>query len=94
MGTMPPTALLLINGCLVVGSFDSYSAIGHYLGVSCDDDGVITFLGVKRNPSYILEHHEQSACNRGFTKDGAIRDWSKRYMQSNMHNYQIYRYLI
>ena len=91
-GVMPPTALLLVRSGVVQGHFSSYTAIGYYLGIYIDDDGVITFMKEKRHPTYVLDTHGRA--DPGFSKENAIRDWCRCSMQKNLpRDYEIYRYL-
>lgn len=84
-GSIPNTAYLLISNDRVVGEFETLPHITRYLGISIDNDGLITFMGDKVNPQYSLE------C---WTKANAVQDWSKCYMLKNLPSgYKIGWYL-
>lgn len=84
MGVMPRTALLLTRYGMVKGEFDNYFLLAVSFGLSIKD-GVITFNGKERNPTYFDE----------WDSVDAMKDWAKNYVKKNLTNdYKIYRFLI
>ena len=94
IGTIPPTALLLTKNSVLIGEFESYSSIGHHLGISIDDKGKITFQGEVQTPSYVMDTApDPYRTGSGFTKHEAINDWCRHHMKNHLGSYKLYRYL-
>lgn len=90
-GTLPKTALLLTNYGTTLGHFNSYGDIARHLGISISGDGQITFMDERVYPTYIMK--EDLICGN-WTKEGAINDWARCYMEKNLpSSFHIYRYL-
>lgn len=92
VGTLPETKLLVINGDLVQGVFDSYYEVGLHVGVSVDDKGQIFLKGVKQYPEYIVKGSVSSNAYVGFTSEEAVGDWVKCYLHKKS-TYRVYRIL-
>ncbi len=92
MSTLPPTAYLLTVYDIVRGTFDSLDSIARHLGISVDDEGVITFRGQAQLPSYVIK--DEANPSNAFTKAGAINDWARYHMCDKLPaGYRIYRVL-
>jgi hypothetical protein len=90
MSVLPETKLLLLYEDKKVAVFSSYTSLAGFLGVTINDDGVITCWKGVCNPVYRLKPRPD-----GWTKEEAIRDWSRCYLSKHLEQwgYEVYRFL-
>jgi len=93
VGTIPPTAYLLVShDTIVKGHFANLLAIAYHFGISISDEGVIKFNGKDTHPHYIMDDGNCTPSGNGWNKHDAIKDWANKHMKLPS-DYKIYRYL-